>query len=215
MMNKLTKLIWITVLVAILLPIKAQASIVDVTGHWAEEVILEWAEKELVNGYPDGTFRPNNNISRAEFMKLVNNAFQYTKEEEIDYMDVKKGEWYFSTVKSAKAAGYINGYDDGTMRPNNPITREEVATIIARIMNLEANEYGVEKYKDKDKIVWSKGYIGAVVKEGYMKGYPDETFKPQQYITRAEAVYALNNIIGKSDSKIVQAIAKQDFFGIT
>ncbi len=89
-------------------------------------------------------------------MKLLNNALGYTKEAEIDYKDVSQGKWYVNTIKMAKAAGYINGYEDGTMKPDNPVTREEVAAIITRIMNLSPDEKGIEKFKDKDKIIWRK-----------------------------------------------------------
>ena len=215
MRKKLARLICIAIIAAIfisLVSLETYASDSDISGHWAEDIIAQWIEKGLANGYSDGTFRPNNDISRAEFMKLVNNTFEFTEEIEIDYKDVLQGKWYVSTIKKAKAAGYISGYADGTMKPDNPITREEVAAIITRIMNLSLDEKGIEHFKDKSEIKWSKGYIGAVTTAKYMVGFPDGTFKPLNYITRGEAVYALNNIIGKKE---VQVVAKQDFFGIT
>ncbi len=80
------------------------------------------------------------------------------------------------------------------MKPNNPITREEVATIISRIMKLEPAEKEVEKFKDKEEIKWSKPYVGAVSKAGYMIGFLDGQFKPANNITRAESLYALNDV---------------------
>jgi hypothetical protein len=215
MCKKLARLICIAMIATIfmsIVPLEVYASVSDISGYWAEDVIAQWIEKGLANGYRDGTFRPKNDISRAEFMKLVNNAFEFTEEIEIDYKDVLEGKWYVSTIKKAKAAGYISGYKDGTMKPDNPITREEVAAIITRIMNLSPDEKGIESFKDKNEMRWSKGYIGAVATAKYMVGFPDGTFKPLNNITRGEAVYALNNIIGKKE---VQVIAKQDFFGIT
>lgn len=205
----------ISILVSIF-PLSAYAIPNDISGYWAEKVVVEWVEKGLASGYTDGTFRPKNDISRAEFMTLVNNAFEYTQEEEIDYKDIAPGKWYTSAIKKAKAAGYISGYNDGTMKPDSPITREEVASIIARIMELDSNEKGVEMFKDNDQIKWSKGYIGAVAKAEYMVGFPDGNFKPQNNITRGEAIYALNNItIGRNYPEGVHGVAKQDFFGIT
>lgn len=219
MYKESTKALWMLMVIIILasiFPLSAYANPNDISGYWAETVVLEWVEKGLASGYTDGTFRPKNDISRAEFMKLVNSAFEYDQEEEIDYKDVSPGKWYVNVVKKAKAAGYISGYNDGTMKPDNPITREEVASIIARIMGLNSNEKGVEKFKDKDQIKWSKGYVGAVVKEEYMVGFPDGSFKPQNNITRGEAIYALNNIIkGRTHEEGVHGVAKQDFFGIT
>lgn len=215
MCKKLTRILCSVMAAAIfisLFSLEAHASVRDISGHWAEDVITKWIEKGLASGYSDGTFRANASISRAEFMKLVNNAFKLTQEAEIDYTDVTEGKWYVNTIKIAKAAGYINGYQDGTVRPDAPITREEAATIITKITNLSLNEKAIEGFKDKDQIKWSKGYIGAVTTAKYMVGFPDGTFKPLNNITRGEAIYALNNIISKEEVKL---IAKQDFFGIT
>lgn len=218
-MGKLVGIIMIISIIISIFPLISYANVNDISDYWGKDAIVQWIEKGLASGYPDGTFRPNNNISRAEFMKLVNSAFDYTEEKEIDYKDVLEGKWYISTIKRAKAAGYIAGYVDGTMRPDNPITREEVAVILTRITNLTLNEAGVERFKDKDNISWSKGYIGAVASAKYMEGTPDGKFNPLKNITRGEAIYALNNIIiGKSDVQGVQgvqAVAKQDFLGIT
>lgn len=208
-------MILVVVILVHMFPFISHAIITDISGHWAEDTILKWIEDGLADGYSDGTFRPNRDITRAEFMKLVNNTFGFVEETEIVYTDVIESQWYFDTVKKAQAAGYIDGYDDGTLRPNNPITREEVATIITRIMKLEENEEMVERFKDKDSIKWSRGYVGAVAKAGLMEGYDDGTFRPQRNITRAEAVYALNNILIQEHTDSIQATAKQDFFGIT
>lgn len=117
------RLICIIMLAVILLnPISAYASFSDIEGYWAEEVILDWAKKGFVKGYNDGTFRPKNEITRAEFMSLVNNAFGFIKEMDIDFKDVLEGKWYISTIKKAKAAGYINGYEDG-----NPVITDPEA----------------------------------------------------------------------------------------
>lgn len=216
-----SKTIWsLVVFIAIIClafisPSGAYASISDISDHWAKEVITQWIEKGLASGYSDGTFRPKNHISRAEFMSLVNNAFEYKEEDEINFTDVLQDKWYVTTIKRAKAAGYISGYEDGTVKPNDPITREEVAAIIARIMNLQPDEKGAVDFRDKDQMKWSKGYIGAVSIAKYMVGTPDGNFNPLNNITRGEALYALNNVIGKREVKGIQAIAKQDLFGIT
>ena len=218
MIKGIRKLLGIIMVIAIMMsiyPIGSYAAS-DIGDHWAKDVIENWMEKGLANGYPDGTFRPNNNISRAEFMSLVNNAFGYTQEIEINFSDVLEGEWYVTTIKRAVAAGYISGYTDGTMRPEAPITREEVAVILTRIMELDLDEEAAEAFNDKDMLKWSKAYVGAVTAAKYMVGYPDGNFNPLNNITRGEALFALNNVITvKSDVEEVQAMAKQDFLGIT
>lgn len=204
-----------------IIPLVTYGMATDISSHWAETVISQWIGKGLAKGYPDGTFRPENPITRAEFMALVNNAFQFSEEVDIAFIDVAEDDWYFKTIKKAKAAGYIQGFPDGTIKPNNKITRQEVAVIIARLKELDTNEGGASSFKDVDAIDhWSKGYIGAVTISGYMSGYPDGTFSPQKHITRGEALYALNNVIDSgvvalSEEHLLNAVAKQDFLGIT
>jgi len=218
-MIKRSRLVAILMIISIIIsifPLRSYADVSDISDYWGKEVIVQWLEKGLANGYPDGTFRPKNGITRAEFISLVNGAFGYTAEEEIEYKDLTQGKWYITSIKRAKAAGYISGYNDGTMRPDSTITREEVATIIGRITKLNPYAEGIEGFIDKENIKWSKGYVGAVASAKYMVGFPDGSFKPQNNITRGEAIYALNNIImGKEEVKGVQALAKQDFLGIT
>lgn len=219
MYRKITKLLLLTMIISITVSIfsmSAYGEISDISDYWAKEVIREWVEKGRVKGYPDDTFRPKNDISRAEFMILVNNAFGFREEAEIDYIDIEMNAWYSQHIRRAKAAGYISGYNDKTIKPNNPITREEVAVVISRLMKLEPNENGVEIFKDKNEITWSKGYVGVVSTKKYMVGFLDQTFKPRNNITRGEAIYALNNlIIEENEAKGIHAVAKQDFLGIT
>src|SRR5450759_2369563 len=168
----------------------------DISDHWAQVKIQSWMDKGLIKGYPDGTFKPDQNVTRAEFMTLANRAFGYTAVVPITYTDVKAGSWYAPEVAKAKAAGYISGYPDGTMKPENPITREEVATIVARIKNLTSDANAADKYTDAAKIgSWSKGQVGAVTSAKIMQGYPDGSFMPQGLITRAEVVEALDNAL--------------------
>jgi len=163
----------------------------DTAGHWAEDQINTAVEKGYASGYPDGSFKPDQNISLAEFMVLVNKVFGLTQTTEISFSDVEAGAWYEEAVGIAKASGYISGYPDGTMRPDDPITREEAASIIMRLKNLTTEGSAADQFSDAEIMTWSKGAIGAVAEAGIMKGYPDNSFKPQNYITRAEAIVAL------------------------
>src|SRR5665648_448376 len=165
----------------------------DISGHWAQTTIQSWVDNGLIKGYPDGTFKPDNNITRAEFITLVNRAFEYTKTAPISFTDVNQNAWYASAIGVAVEAGYISGYPDGTMKPENPISREEAATIIMRIKNLVANPAAVSVYTDASSITWGKGEIGAVTAAKIMQGYPDGSFMPRGLITRAETVIALDN----------------------
>ncbi len=180
----------------------------DLDGHWASNVINEWFDKGLAGGYSDDTFRPNANITRAEFMTLVNNAFEKTSEIQINFSDVKSNDWYYKTVQKALAAGYIGGYPDGTMRPNQAITRQEAAVIISRVKMLTQKDISKAPFND-DKMIsdWSKGYVNAVITAHIMNGYPDNTFKPNEKISRAEAIVALDNAMNYVASKDIKSEA--------
>lgn len=175
----------------------------DISGHWAEEKIQSWIDQELIKGYEDGTFKPENNITRAEFMTLVNGAFDYTETEEISFSDVAEDAWYAEAVKKAKAAGYITGYPDNTMRPDSPISREEAATIITGITQVEGNPEGKTSFTDDKSLSWSRDAVAAVSETKIMNGYPDGSFMPQNLIKRGEAVVALDGALSYSKASVI------------
>ncbi|WP_102344803.1 YbhB/YbcL family Raf kinase inhibitor-like protein [Bacillus sp. Marseille-P3661] len=168
----------------------------DVRGHWAEAEINEWVTKGLASGYADGSFRPDAAISRAEFFALVNRSLQFTETAEISFKDVSANDWFFGEIGKAKAAGYAGGYEDGTIRPTEKISRQEVAAILSRIQGIESDASVASQLKDAKEIPeWSKGIIGGVVAKGYMRGFSDGSFKPLKNITRAEAIVTLNRVL--------------------
>lgn len=176
-----------------------EVSVSDIQGHWAEKQVNDWVENGLVKGYKDGTFKPNNPITRAEFVTLINGAIGTINEADIHFSDVKKEDWFNNQIAKAVEAGYISGYEDNTMRPNKKISRQEAAIVISNILNLEKPEdiYNLNKFKDGGHIAnWCKYAVSAVVKDGYMGGYPNETFKPTNPITRAESIAMLDSVIG-------------------
>src|SRR5450830_659315 len=183
-------------LFTLLMPVFALAATPsDISNHWAKNTIQSWVDKGFIDGYPDGSFKPDNNISRAEFITLVNKAYGYTETAPITFSDVSPDAWYAHAVAVAIAAGYINGFPDGTMRPDSPISREQAATIIMYINKLEANTGAANGFTDAAAMIWSKGAIGAVAEADIMNGYPDGSFGPQKPITRAEAVVSLDRAI--------------------
>jgi len=166
----------------------------DTQNHWAEKEINKWADSGLAGGYSDGTFQPNGKVTRAEFVALVNRAFGIEKKTGASaFSDVDSKAWFYNDVCAAKAAGYTGGYEDGTFKPNKTITRQEVAGILTRLLNLEQSPGGVNTFKDSNQIPqWSSASIAAVVNNNLMGGFPDNTFKPLKSITRAEAVVSLD-----------------------
>lgn len=187
----------LSLLLALSLVGTAYAQPADTKDHWAEKQISNWVDNELIAGYPDGTFKPNNSITRAEFAVLANKACGYTASAPVTFSDVNTTDWYYGEVARAVAAGYISGYPDGTFKPNGEITRQEVAVVIARILELDTSGVDIlSVFKDAEAIPeWSQGFVNAVVAAEYMRGYPDQTFQAAKSITRAEAVVTLDNAI--------------------
>ena len=168
----------------------------DIQGHWAQNTINKWVDKGDISGYPDGTFRPNNMITRAEFVVLVNNAMGYTKSGYAYFSDVPSHYWGKNAIQTGVAAGYISGDGNGIFRPNDPVTRQEAAAMISRILDLKQNESRAYRYTDSYAISnWAKGVVGAVSDAGIMAGYPDGSFGPNKVLTRAEAVLALDKTV--------------------
>jgi len=179
----------------------ASAAFSDVSGHWAQAQIEKWVDKGLAKGYPDGTFKPNNQVTRAEFVTLLNRAWgNQNPDARCDFTDVKASDWYYVEVAATAKAGYVSGYPDKTFRPNNPISRVEAGAIIARLLKLPAgSESALSAFKDAAAIgAWAKGSISALVAEKLLGGYPDGTFKPADPITRAEAIVLLDRALAYS-----------------
>jgi hypothetical protein len=175
----------------------ASVKFTDVPDNsWAKPVIEKWANEGLVGGYEDGSFKPGNPITRAEFASLIQRAFKLTPAQGVTFKDVKVDAWYAGAIHTLAANGVANGYEDGTFRPNAQITRAEAAAMIANAKGLAQNVAAVNVFVDVDQIpAWAKGVVGAAVEAGFMGGYPDGTFGASKNITRAEAVSALDRAI--------------------
>lgn len=150
-----------------------------------------------VIGYPDGTVHPNGQITRAEVATIF---FRLLRDEVRDgafttsnsYSDVAYGKWYNNPISTMSALGIITGYPDGTFKPNKPITRAEFAAIAARFDETQSGKSATFS----DVIGhWAAKEIGIAYYNEWIKGYPDGTFKPDQNITRAEAMTLINRVL--------------------
>ena len=156
-----------------------------------------------VYGYPDGTVRPDGTITRAEvttiFYRLLTNA----RRDEIftsanSFRDVDSSKWYNKAASSMAAGGYIQGYSDGTFGADKPITRAEFVAIASRFA---AKTTGFASYSDVDNGHWAARAIAVCASNGWVQGYEDGTFRPDQPITRAEAMTIINRMLGRGVSK--------------
>jgi len=171
----------------------AAPSASDIRGHWAETQIQQWLDQGNLQGYADGTIKPNGTISRAEFAVMVNRLFGYKELASTTFNDVPAANWAFSDVSKAVQAGYIVG-SGGKFRPTANVTREEAAVMVARILGLNAKSTGaLSVFADADRISsWSQESVAAAVQKGILKGNSDGSFAPQRALTRAEAIVLLN-----------------------
>jgi len=148
-----------------------------------------------LSGYPDGTFRPDNSLTRAEAAMLFNNLLGGNSGSGGVYPDVASGTWYCKAVTALSGVGVITGYPDGTFGPDNTITRAEFVAMAMRFAGVN-RKTGSTGLSDVASAHWAAGYIAAAVDGGYLSGYPDGTFRPDGLVTRAEAVTILNNLRG-------------------
>ncbi|WP_421617592.1 chitobiase/beta-hexosaminidase C-terminal domain-containing protein [Brevibacillus sp. TJ4] len=166
----------------------------DIAGHWAKNYILRAVEKGFVSGYPDGTFKPNNPVTRAEFTVMLAGALKLKSEgTALTFADNEQiGEWAKQAVAQAVEARIIDGYDDGSFRPNNRITRAEMAAMIARSLTLQTNPGMSTGFADDEVIPqWAKGAVEAIRKLGIVDGRGGNRFVANEIATRAEATVML------------------------
>lgn len=175
----------------------SKSRINDIDGHWAKADIEKFIKLGYVNGYEDNTFRPENQITRAEFIKLVNRVFNLTEKANPNFKDISSQDWYYEDLRIAVKYGYINGYEDNTFRADNPITRQEAMKIITTLKNNEdVNLDKIYQYSDfKDIDYWAKEYVEGAIESGYIRGDENKLIKPKGNITRAESVTMLNRLI--------------------
>ncbi len=175
----------------------------DIEQHWAQDTIERWLQEGWVSGYGDETFRPNAPVSRVEFATMTNRALGFTYGVEPPFPDVDEEAWYAEEVSKGIAAGYLSGYPDGTFRPHAPISRAEAASILRVLLDQEkddARDDGLEAFTDADAVpAWAEEAVAAVAEADIMGGYPDNTFRPDASITRAESVSILDRSLEHID----------------
>ncbi|NLT48516.1 MAG: S-layer homology domain-containing protein [Clostridiales bacterium] len=182
----------------------------DISGHWAEKTIRYFMDKGTIAGYPDGSFKPDNYITRAEFVTIINNYFNLMETQDIPFSDVPEGSWYKVQIQKAFKEGYVAGYNDNSFRPDAYLTRQECAVIFAKLLKLSTSGEGTEAdaFADGKEIpAWSKGAFNALLKQNIIAGYPDNTLGFGRYITRAEVLTLLNSVAAFAAERVPQIIS--------
>lgn len=180
----------------------------DLTGHYAEKEMRALISKGILAGYGNGIYQPEKPVTRAEFAKLVVETLElhpadvamFSMAELTDevFTDVPEDAWYFSYVYAAVKAGIVKGYPSNLFKPDNRISRQEMAVMIDRALDTRGITSRPATLTFKDKQTIGKDYIAAVeklVSLGVMNGYPDNTFKPLKETPRGQAAIVLDKII--------------------
>lgn len=166
----------------------------DIAGHWAMASIEEAVAGGIVSGYSDGTFKPNQKLTRAEFAVMLINVLkpQGTGAELAFKDNAKIKGWAADAVTQAVKAGIVSGYSDGTFKPDATITRSEMAVMIAKAMKLDTSAGTATGFADDAKIpAWAKGAVKAAKDNAIIGGRSGGMFAPNDTATRSEAVAIL------------------------
>ena len=152
-----------------------------------------------ITGYPDGTVHPDGSLTRAEVAAVLFRLLSDDAKNDplpFDFTDIENGKWYSQAIAYLTSIGILTGYGDGTFKPNEPITRAEFAAVISRFDESAAAGAALN-FSDVPETHWAFGAISKAVEKSWLNGYPDGTFKPQNAITRAEAVTVINNMLNR------------------
>lgn len=168
----------------------------DAEQHWAAAAVQEMAALGALVLEKDGSFQPDVKASRAEFIDmLVKAAGLQFDAEQTTFKDTEQ-HWAEQSIAIAAALGLVNGYDESTFGPDKGITREAMAVIVARALNLQvASDGGTGAFKDEQSIApWAKDAVTAAAELRLLQGYPDGSFQPKRELSRAEAVVIIMRI---------------------
>lgn len=164
-------------------------------NHWAKDYILYLNQKQIMQGKGDGVFEPDTFITRAEAVKLIAAALGLTGTADITLADVSDGDWFVEYVAAALANGVIVGDENGCFRPNDRITRQDLAVMLYRAMKVSASIDELS-FTDADQIsVYAVGAVGYFARRGIISGYPEGHFAPFGNATRAEAAKIISSIL--------------------
>ncbi|PLT44548.1 Chitinase [Paenibacillus pasadenensis] len=191
------------------------APFTDLKGHWASQAIAEAFGCGIVSGFADGTFRPNNGLTRAQFAVMLLNALEPLPDGAgprsgadvaASFRDAARiPDWALQAVGEARARGIVRGYEDGTFRPDAVVTRAEMLVMAGNALRLEplaqeAAASALRNVADRSRIpAWAAGYVSAAIARGLAGGRPDGSFGPAAAATRAEAAVLLMRMMDARD----------------
>ncbi|MGB9904862.1 MAG: S-layer homology domain-containing protein, partial [Desulfotomaculales bacterium] len=178
----------------------SKKSFTDVTADnfdWARESVETLAGAGILGGVDGSRFEPERSLSRAEFASLLAKALALKENGEPGklFSDVSASSWYAGAVAAAAGAGLLQGYGDGIFRPEQKVTREEIAAVLARVKDLKPAGEKLS-FRDSARISpWAREAVAAAAARGLVKGFPDGTFRPDAPAARAEAAVMVYRVL--------------------
>lgn len=169
----------------------------DVFGSWAYQPVSRLIDAGIISGYPDGSFKPNGEITKEEFIKLLMSAKPQSKETEVSgfFSDVPNSRWSYGVITNAVATGVIDVTEEGALfHPSDAITREQMVVYTARLLRLTPVATN-KTFNDASDITFHPNLVLAAASKGLISGYPDETFRPKANLTRAEAAVMITRVL--------------------
>ncbi|MGG1515600.1 CBM35 domain-containing protein [Paenibacillus oryzisoli] len=180
---------------------KPEVNLSDLAAHWAESDVKQAIELGIVRGYPDGTFKPDRAVTRAEFAAMLIHALKPQETNlynaPLTFTDKEKiGDWALNAVAQAVQAGIISGYEDGSFRPDAEMTRSEMAKMIASALGFSDDKAPTSGFADDTAVPdWAKDAVASLRMRGIMEGKEGNQFAPGDQATRAEAIRVLLNML--------------------
>lgn len=178
----------------------------DIGSHWAKDYIAELYLDKIVSGKTASTFAPDDKITRAELTKIALNTFEYTTEEEVTsapFSDVPLDSWFTKFVTKAKESGVLQGYSDGTFRPNQSINRAEALKILIEAAQIDSTGFEAS-FADTDSNAWYATYLAYAKEKGIVEGYAIETEVAETDGTsgtgKVKDIYTFNRYLGEGNS---------------
>jgi hypothetical protein len=187
------------------------ATATDLQGYWAQQEIQKLMDRNVIGGYPDGTFRPNGQITRAEFAAILVKALNITPQANnyASFNDVPTYHWAYRAVESAKASNLISGYPGGEFRPNAPVSRVEAMAVLAKALPGQPDAATVEQtlsqFSDTYSIPsWGKAAVAETIQTGVYANNPNagNQIEPNQQASRGEVAAMTSNLLARMNGSM-------------
>ncbi|TDQ40391.1 S-layer homology domain-containing protein [Aureibacillus halotolerans] len=190
--------------------VSREVALNDIAGHWSEAAVQDMANRGIISGIGKDQFEPNRNITRAEFASILVRALGLQASiETSSFHDVKESSWYSQAIKTAYDNGLIQGFEDGTFRPAEAITREQAMVIIAKGMEITGMEEYVsepihenvlEPFEDQREVAaWARRSAATSIQAELLEGRSAAILAPKETITRAEVAVMIQRLLKKSN----------------